>query len=55
MAKVKIDGFQCERCEHRWVPENIDKPPRVCPKCKSPYWDRPRQKANTKREKSAIR
>ena len=21
----------------------LDEKPRVCPKCKSPYWDRPRQ------------
>ena len=40
--KVTLDGFQCERCQHVWVPRNIDEPPRVCPKCKSPYWDRPR-------------
>jgi|GEM_PF-5311554 len=32
----------CERCEHEWVPRE-GPPPRVCPKCKSPYWDRPRR------------
>jgi predicted Zn-ribbon and HTH transcriptional regulator len=42
MAKVQLWGFRCERCEHEWLPRG-DKEPRVCPKCKSPYWDRPRQ------------
>lgn len=46
MARVPITvmGFRCERCRHEWIPrrEN-DKEPRVCPKCKSPYWDRPRK------------
>jgi predicted Zn-ribbon and HTH transcriptional regulator len=44
MAKVKLQvmGYRCERCGHEWVPR-INQPPRVCPKCKSPYWDRPRR------------
>lgn len=41
MAKVEIrvKAFRCERCEHKWQPRSSDTP-RVCPKCKSPYWDR---------------
>ena len=37
-------GFRCERCGHEWVPRNQEHAPKVCPnpKCKSPYWDRPR-------------
>jgi predicted Zn-ribbon and HTH transcriptional regulator len=47
MAKVKITvtGFRCERCGHEWVPRKEDEEPRVCPKCKSPYWNRPRKDA----------
>lgn len=49
MARVPITvmGYRCERCEHEWLPrdnardDGID--PKVCPKCKSPYWNRPRQ------------
>ena len=45
MAKVKITvwGWRCERCGHEWAPrtENI---PKICPKCKSNYWDRPPKK-----------
>lgn len=43
MARIQIWGYQCERCTHQWVPRDPDQPPTVCPKCKSPYWDRPRQ------------
>ena len=41
MAKTKIDGWRCERCQHSWVPRLTDKPT-ICPNCKSPYWDKPR-------------
>ena len=40
---ITIQGHQCERCSHTWVPRNGKGfKPRVCPKCKSPYWDQPR-------------
>jgi len=29
----------CERCSHKWVTRN-DTLPTVCPKCKSPYWNK---------------
>jgi hypothetical protein len=38
-----VTFFVCERCEHEWYPRNEGEP-KVCPKCKSPYWDTPRQK-----------
>jgi len=49
MARVKItiDGFQCERCGHEWIPHKNGEP-RVCPKCKSPYWNKPRQEKSAK-------
>jgi ribosomal protein L37AE/L43A len=40
MGEIKLDGYLCERCTHKWVGRNGSKPI-VCPKCKSPYWDRP--------------
>lgn len=41
MGRVSLHGFKCERCNHLWVPRD-DTLPKVCPKCKSPYWDTPR-------------
>ena len=44
IIEIKKKGFKCERCEHEWVPHNIKNKPTVCPKCKSPYWDKPKKK-----------
>ena len=43
MGKTQIitEGFKCERCSHEWVPRT--KKIYVCPKCKSPYWDKPKK------------
>jgi len=40
--ELKVKGYKCERCEHKWQPRKEDYP-RTCPKCKSPYWDKPRK------------
>ncbi len=40
---IKIKGFKCERCEHEWVPRKKKEKPIICPKCKSPYWDKPKK------------
>jgi len=44
MAKIKIEGYKCERCGHIWTPRDTSKEPMVCPKCKSPYWNIPRRR-----------
>jgi hypothetical protein len=54
MEKITTWGYRCKRCGHTWVPRNLgegsedvapDLPlPKVCPRCKSPYWNLPRQK-----------
>ncbi len=41
--RLEIKEYTCERCGHMWVPRDIRNKPRVCPKCKSPYWDKPKQ------------
>lgn len=34
-------NYTCNRCGHVWVPrENAE--PKVCPHCKSPYWNKAR-------------
>lgn len=48
MPEITLRGYQCTRCNHTWVPRDEAKP-LVCPKCKSPYWDKPRQ-SDTKKD-----
>jgi predicted Zn-ribbon and HTH transcriptional regulator len=43
MAKISIPGFKCERCGYEWVGRSKNEP-KVCPKCKSPYWNTPKIK-----------
>lgn len=43
MARVQVWAWVCERCTHQWLPREKDREPRVCPKCKSPYWNTPRR------------
>ena len=55
MAEIKITirGFKCERCGHEWIPRNKEEVPIICPKCKSPYWNKPKKsKKNEKEAKS---
>ena len=54
MAVVQLKGYRCERCAHPWVPRML-RHPRICPKCKSPYWDVPRKKSRTTPAHSRIR
>jgi uncharacterized Zn ribbon protein len=46
------DVLVCKRCGHEWKPRN-DKLPTVCPnpKCKSPYWNKPRRNKKNKKKK----
>ena len=39
--KETIKELACNRCEHRWLPRAFKLPDR-CPKCNSPYWNKPR-------------
>ena len=41
IGMVPLLGCRC-RCGHTWLPREPEKP-RVCPKCKSPNWDRPKK------------
>ena len=38
---------KCLRCNHSWLLKDSAKKPKVCPKCKSAYWDRPIQHKGT--------
>lgn len=41
-TSFQVTAYRC-RCGHEWVPSDLHQTerPRVCPKCKSPNWDRP--------------
>ena len=45
MARVPITmmGCRCERCGYEWIPRDLEVEPEACPKCKSPYWNRPKK------------
>lgn len=54
MGEVKLDGYICDRCEHTWISRNLngcegEEKPKVCPKCKSPYWNIPRKNESAAR------
>jgi predicted Zn-ribbon and HTH transcriptional regulator len=42
---VLLTGCRC-RCGHEWLPRDPNDKPRVCPKCKSPNWDRPKRETS---------
>lgn len=55
MGEIQLSGFECERCTHSWVPRMEMQKPRVCPKCKSPYWNRPKIKKFTSKKSSGLK
>ncbi len=59
MAYVLIEGYMCERCLYRWgsrqgtgIRSKSD--PKVCPKCKTPYWNQPRRNNRAPENQAAI-
>jgi len=46
---VELSQLKCNRCEWEWFPRALALP-KICPKCKSPYWN----KARTRRRKGAA-
>ena len=41
--KLMLPILTCNVCGHEWVPRKREVPKR-CAKCKSPYWDRPKER-----------
>ena len=39
---MEIPMCECKRCGHRWLIRVRE--PKTCPKCKSPYWNKERQR-----------
>jgi len=46
-----VTAVRCERCGYEWIPKNPKHLPTVCAnlECKSPAWNKPRQKRHGKR------
>jgi predicted Zn-ribbon and HTH transcriptional regulator len=42
LGMVMLLGCRC-RCGHEWLPRDPTEKPTVCPKCKSPRWDKPKK------------
>jgi hypothetical protein len=39
---IKLPTLECQKCRHKWTPRKTDV--RLCPKCHTPLWDKPREK-----------
>ena len=42
-----INIYKCLRCGHEWagrLKRELKREPKVCPKCNSPYWNKPKVK-----------
>ena len=44
--------LKCKRCGYEWNPRKQDV--RLCPKCKSIYWDRERKPKTQKQKEAGI-
>lgn len=43
MCHITVDRLRCFRCGHEWQPTRGTLP-KMCPSCKSPYWNRERMR-----------
>ena len=51
--KVDINKLRCKRCGHEWTPRQ--EVVRICPRCKSPYWDKKRKIKEEKQDENKHR
>jgi phage FluMu protein Com len=42
MKEKRFKAQRCNRCNHKWLSKGEEEP-RVCPRCKSVYWNVPRK------------
>ena len=51
----KVTAYRC-RCGHEWVNRSLrDRSrPKMCPKCKTVNWDRPKRPAKPKVREAAV-
>ena len=46
MIKKDNRDLFCFRCYHTWKKRIKTRPSKYCPKCKSPYWNKPRRRVS---------
>ena len=51
---VVTDQLTCTRCGRRWEMRG-NTPPKFCPGCNSPYWDKPKIVASQNRTRTIMR
>jgi len=63
LIKKEVNAFRCLRCGHEWIPRvelsqlegELKDKPRICPRCKSAYWDlEKKSKGNKKFTRKVI-
>jgi predicted Zn-ribbon and HTH transcriptional regulator len=54
IGRVLLQGCRC-RCGHEWLPRSTTEVPRVCPRCKSANWDRPKMSERKKAEEALAK
>lgn len=50
--EIKVQTLECKRCRHQWVARKSVV--RVCPKCKSPYWDKDKEFKKGKKDSQKL-
>jgi len=50
-----VTVYKCKRCKHEWA-GRLSRPPKVCPRCNSPYWNKSKRKGmdNNMQEEASI-
>jgi len=57
-ARILLHSYKCDKCGHEWLPRKQENgkeqpDPRVCPKCKSPFWNVPRKEQGPRKQKDS--
>ncbi|MBT9164868.1 MAG: hypothetical protein DDT23_00879 [candidate division WS2 bacterium] len=47
---IELKQLLCKRCLHEWLPRKTEV--RTCPKCRSPYWDRKKERPYVRKTKT---
>ncbi len=55
ISKIEVNLYTCERCRHEWVAKDptAAELPKICPSCKSAYWNTPKRETKAEIEAKA--